>query len=105
MSNHTTGPWYTRHGQISSEASVHGCTIADCNATAKGISDEEVAANARLIAAAPDMLAALEGCVAFLCAWAVEGLNSKVKRETLCRAFGGQAYHVRAVIAKAKGEG
>jgi hypothetical protein len=45
----TPGPWYTRHGQISSETSPHGCTIANCNATAKGISDEEVEANAELI--------------------------------------------------------
>ena len=55
---HTPGPWYTRHGQISSETSPHGCTIANCNATAKGISDEEVEANARLIAAAPELLQA-----------------------------------------------
>jgi len=60
---HTPGPWYTRHGQISSETSTHGCTIADCNATANGISDKEVEANARLIAAAPDLLAALEECI------------------------------------------
>ena len=56
---HTPGPWYTRHGQVSSENSAHGCTIANCNRTAKGIPDAEVEANARLIAFAPDLLAAL----------------------------------------------
>ncbi len=57
---HTPGPWYTKHGQISSLTSTHGCTIANCNATAKGISPAEVEANARLIAAAPSMLRALK---------------------------------------------
>ena len=59
---HTPGPWHTRHGQISSETSTHGCTIANCNATAIGISDEEVEANAALIAAAPEMAEALREC-------------------------------------------
>ena len=52
---HTPGPWYTRHGQISSETSPHGCTIANCNKTSRGISDAEVNANAALIAAAPTL--------------------------------------------------
>ena len=63
---YTPGPWYTRHGQISSETSEHGCTIANCNATAKGISDKEVEANARLIAAAPTLLAACKIALAHL---------------------------------------
>jgi hypothetical protein len=54
--NHTPGPWYARHGQISSETSAHGCTIANCNSTARGISDSEVEANAALIASAPYLL-------------------------------------------------
>ena len=61
IGQHTPGPWYTRHGQVSSENSAHGCTIANCNRTAKGIPDAEVEANARLIASAPDLLAALWG--------------------------------------------
>jgi len=59
-SRHTPGPWYTRHGQISSLTSPHGCTIANCNATSKGIGEDETEANAALIAAAPDMLEALK---------------------------------------------
>lgn len=57
---HTPGPWYTRYNQISSLTSSHGCTIANCNATQKGITDEEAEANAALISAAPDMLETLE---------------------------------------------
>jgi hypothetical protein len=49
---HTAGEWYTRHGQISSLTSAHGCTIANCNRTANGISDEEADANAAYIVAA-----------------------------------------------------
>ena len=56
---HTPGTWYTRHGQISSMESTHGCTIANCNRTSRGISDEEAEANATLISAAPDLLEAL----------------------------------------------
>ena len=63
---HTPGPWYERHGQISSGNSTHGCTIANCNATARGIPTGEVEANATLIAAAPDLLAALEQCLPIL---------------------------------------
>ena len=63
IGQHTPGPWYTRHGQVSSENSAHGCTIANCNRTAKGIPDAEVEANARLIASAPDLLAALRGII------------------------------------------
>jgi hypothetical protein len=57
--SYTQGPWYTRHNQISSLESTHGCTIANCNSTSRGIPDEEVQANARLIASAPDLYEAL----------------------------------------------
>ena len=56
---HTATPWYTRHGQISSLTSTHGCTIANCNTTAKGISDEEAEANAALIVRAVNSHATL----------------------------------------------
>lgn len=59
---YTPGPWYAQHNQISSLTSSHGCTITNCNATSRGISDVEVEANARLISAAPEMLAALQAC-------------------------------------------
>lgn len=96
---HTAGPWYTRHGQISSETSTHGCTIANCNATANGISDKEVDANARLIAAAPDLLKALEECITNdgAPAW-----NDKMMAFRRLHAISDIA---REAIRKAKGEG
>ena len=62
-------------------------------------------ADGAMLASAPELAAVLESCVAFLESWGSEALNSKVKRETLCRAFGGQAYTARAAIRKARGEG
>jgi hypothetical protein len=62
-SKHTVGPWYTRHGQISSETSEHGCTIANCNSTSRGIPDSEIEANARLIASAPELLETLQNAL------------------------------------------
>ena len=68
QTKHTPGPWYTRHGQISSLSSSHGCTIANCNRTAKGIPDEEIEANAAFIVRAcnahDDLLNALQLAVA-----------------------------------------
>jgi hypothetical protein len=92
---HTPGPWYTRHGQISSEHSSHGCTIANCNATSKGIGDEEVEANAILIAAAPEMLACLE-----LAIEEVEGFEQRTGIKQLVP----WVRQAREAVAKAKGE-
>lgn len=101
---HTPGPWTIDtslhiYAQGAPRYVGHGCTERQSIHVATATNAQD----ALLCAAAPDMLVALEGCVAFLEAWAVECLNSKVKRETLCRAFGGQAYHARAAIAKARG--
>lgn len=61
---HTPGPWaYAGNGNITTQAAHYGFTVASVD-TFTGRSccpDEERRANARLIAAAPDMLAALEG--------------------------------------------
>lgn len=62
---HTPGPWKAAGGalvqaSIESETLKSGRRVARRVAVAKGLTIEEVAANARLIAAAPDLLAALE---------------------------------------------
>lgn len=61
MSEHTPGPWTLcdRHIIVTPETH-HYCTmVADC--AVGGAGGKEQAANARLVAAAPEMLAALRG--------------------------------------------
>ena len=52
---HTPGPWFLRHPEIKDE---QGVEIASVNCYRDCLPEEE--ANARLIAAAPDLLAACE---------------------------------------------
>lgn len=69
MAAHTPGPWHLINsvcvgGPIEPGWEEAGTGIAHCGMRAR--TQEEAAANARLIAAAPDMLAAIE---AFVGAW------------------------------------
>lgn len=62
---HTPGPWYTRRG----DSVVHVmagsiCLTATCTKSYYEHFDDEDLANATLIAAAPDLLAALQAAVA-----------------------------------------
>ena len=84
---HTPGPWMkSTHGGISKYSiwSSNGQHIADTNTT-KSIGFDKCAANASLIAAAPELLEALKELVA---EFGVCGLTEKA----------------RAAIAKATGE-
>ena len=95
MAEHTPGPWMkSTHGGISKYSiwSSSGQHIADTNTT-KSIGFERCAANASLIAAAPDLLEALEDCVAVMDR---ELAGLKVIQPELSAA--------RAAIAKATGE-
>ena len=97
---HTPEPWYTRHGQISSETSMHGCTIANCNSTARGISDEEAKANAaRIVAcvngckginpdAVPDLLHACEVALAAMETGPGTAEEAAIIRAALAKANG-----------------
>lgn len=69
MSKHTPGTWYAVGAWVEMEddnvADICTCNPADIGQEHLGRSDEEIMANARLIAAAPDMLEALQellGC-------------------------------------------
>lgn len=71
---HTPGPWKatpyddaSQPYEVSSETGYFFATIGG------GLSDGEAAANARLVAAAPDLLAACERMVAVVREWANEG--------------------------------
>lgn len=93
MSNttkHTPGPWsYTSRGDIIG----NGCSLALVKSSAAIVSEEQDKANARLIAAAPDLLAELQEMA--------EVLNSGI----ICRIEpdSAKAAKIRAAIAKAKG--
>lgn len=95
MSTHTAGPWVARNHTIT--AGKNGVHIAQVGADATG----SVTANASLIAAAPELLAALEEVYEIL-----GGLHSQVYPK--CK--GGCPDHyaldiARAAIAKAKARG
>jgi hypothetical protein len=96
MALHTPGPWH--HSRLRSAGPAPGCCIgAENNSNVALVHHEaldrgrqETLANARLIAAAPDLLATLEALLAKVhCGTALEC--------PLCDA-------ARAAIAKAKGD-
>lgn len=110
MAEHTPGPWgydettlaicrlivtieEVQAFRVSPTASSnHVITYVPCD-----VNRQEQEANARLIAAAPDLLAALEGFVQ-----RVEGLKSRLRRPLWLDASLTEA---KAAIAKAKGGG
>lgn len=98
MSKHTPGPWYTTARSNNMIDVCHqirrpgAITMALCRVQARQSWLSEAEANARLIAAAPDLLEALKRCAGVL------GLVSPGGQEdpdVLC---------ARAAIAKATGE-
>jgi len=61
---HTKGPWHVKNGFIDAENGSH---VAEVHATAKKSEFEAtLGANARLIAAAPELLEALRECVEYI---------------------------------------
>ena len=93
MAEHTPGPWRVPNSIPTDVVdSAHNRWIADCKVSVNGPPKEEQEANARLIAASPDLLAA--------CEWIVQpdhaiGSNAEFKEKATEIA--------RAAIAKAKG--
>jgi hypothetical protein len=94
---HTPGPWINRVGP-SADLIIEGSSEAlfpPMVATVSGWHESghqiEALANARLIAAAPDLLAALEVCAELL---------ATIPNDTACKVA---ANHARAAILKANG--
>jgi hypothetical protein len=86
---HTPGPWISlSDGRIYAPGEIVADTTFGC--LSRGTTD----ANARLIAAAPDLLAALQRCLAFMERIAVEDCIADTIGEN----------QARAAIRKAKGE-
>lgn len=95
MTEHTPGPWAvsSHHGRLTVATHDGSMIIADCRVA----SDDEFQANARLIAAAPEMLAALRYAVDVIeeAAGGRESQLSSDEQAALAQA--------RAAIAKANG--
>lgn len=98
MSAHTPGPWHAREWDFHAKTSVgiNGgplgfIHIAECGGMGHypDISPEQEDANAQLIAAAPEMLAALEALL-MATEWSIESRDERAAAE--------------AAIAKAKGQ-
>jgi hypothetical protein len=116
MTKHTPGPWYvSSKNQIASEAESvkHGGTIAYVDDVSAHFTDDESAANARLIAAAPELLEALKerSAIAEAALTAAHAGVVDLDRIFACaESILGRAIHratsypkVRAAIAKAEG--
>jgi hypothetical protein len=92
---HTPGPWsqgednpLNIYGNHASVANVHGTHPTGAR------TEEEAIANARLIAAAPELLAALQEAVMVL-KWATQEAKGKVRAEIV----GGWAHHAKKASA------
>ena len=91
MSKHTPGPWVIK--EIDRNEGVRiSCGLVGCGCRVYGMPEGE--ANARLIAAAPDLLAALESVLTIGGIDQSPGTNGRVV-----------LHQVRAAIAKARGQG
>lgn len=94
---HTPGPWticehsWARTGIYAKHIGIAALDIEqDADEDTQAELEAVMAANARLIAAAPDLLATLRRCAARICI--DEGINSPLYREAVeaIRAAGGQ---------------
>ena len=96
---HTSGPWKLRSDALivgNNDVNMSIAIAYDKSSAADGVSREEMEANARLIAAAPDMLEALETLTAIVGLTAIKYENQKEMLQ--------EAYNIAiAAIKKAKG--
>jgi hypothetical protein len=104
---HTPGPWFFRadprtgdHGIVADGTGVFAEAFADIRRAGEG-NREEACANARLIAAAPDMLELHEKLLAWVEHWLAD-VNGGLKPTLNSLEKAEQA--IREVIAKAEGQ-
>ena len=98
MSKHTPGPWKITH------TALNGYRVSDSTGwgVAVVLKDTNDDANARLIAAAPQMLEALEACAAY---WHCKRSPGIPEHSELVSLSAEQAQRlIKAAIAAAKGE-
>lgn len=115
MSKHTPGPWEVKSGMSCRRVEdTHGGAVtiiynhqeyngeACGSITSQNKTDDELQANARIIAAAPELL---EACEALLVMMGKQGGHRKLDDQLTWRANDEKAEATaRAAIAKAKGE-
>lgn len=94
QATHTPGPWTAINGTVKA-GRFNLCPNVTAGGSAKGLADDRkiAHANANLIAAAPDLLAALKDCYDMIVQEFPHGGSLEVARQA------------RAVIAKATGNG
>ena len=98
---HTPGPWANNGGRIEA---CEPYTSQSINVAVVGEANHQTptdTANARLIAAAPELLEALESLVATIAAHDIESLSCDRDGEKYCDCLRGAANNARAAIAKA----
>ena len=83
MIKHTPGPWKTNYKDLALVQAENGAPIARCD---KLFGVANIQANARLIAAAPDLLEALQSCLDYGSMtgdeWVKEKAISAIKKAT-----------------------
>ncbi|MGN6312888.1 MAG: hypothetical protein ACTHMO_03900 [Rhodanobacteraceae bacterium] len=102
---HTPGPWITDRPYIRSHGgNATVCEVKDgwYNRSGPQYSQEEIQANARLIAAAPELLEALQALEPFLSTQS-QMLDSASLNEGRASDFDVASMKARATIAKATG--
>ena len=105
MSKHTPGPWKTRYIKTLNPAIATEESIVATVNSVNPQNPEERIANARLIAAAPDLLAAVEEAIELIMTLQIalgEARNMPPERSE--SIFIDQTADMRAAIANAKGE-
>lgn len=104
-SKYTPGPWAVHPDDARVDAFVGGNPYPICLLLwpSDMRSEAETYANARLIAAAPTMLAALEAASGYLLNAKID-LETGVPKRTAIQTINGGLSIIRAAIAQAKGE-
>lgn len=88
MSNaqHTPGPWVWQHWPDGTHTVAQSSTLGTIATIFPGPQEEEQAANARLIAAAPELLEALTWAVRFIDTYASKAAGPATPEVNKCRA-------------------
>lgn len=102
MSKHTPGPWIVWDDEVVQNRD--GNFIAKCGESF-ALTQKEVNANARLISAAPEMLAALKGCEAAFATWLECARGSYQATDAELASMTNSVWeNCKMVIAKAEGK-